>query len=137
MQWRDDRYFSSVARMDAACIRVFTVSTGYKRECSIKPASEPATAARQRRLLSSDSPSNSKRGQKDRDLLLDDGMRVIPETEPEAENGEKVASWETDTAVDADAVDPITGLFDDESAGSKIESTGGQIWLVLVQGYVM
>jgi len=92
--------------MDAACILVFTVSTGYKNECSIKPAREPAIAARQRRLLSNDSASNSNRGSKEPMvvLLLDDGVLLIPGDE----NGEKDASLGTDTAVDADAVDPIT-----------------------------
>lgn len=41
-------------------------------------------------------------------MLLDLGRPLIPETGPEAENGEKVASLETDTAEDADAVDLIT-----------------------------
>jgi len=37
-------------------------------------------------------------------LLLDDGVLLIPGDE----NGENDASFGTDTAVDADAVDPIT-----------------------------
>jgi len=90
--------------MDAACILVFTVSTGYKNECSINPATDPAMAALQRRLLSNDSASNSNRGKKEPMVLgLDDGLLFIPDV-----NGEKDASLGTDTAVDADAVDPIT-----------------------------
>ena len=74
----------------------------------MRPASDPATPALQRRLLSSDSASNSNLGQIEYlDAVL--GLLLIGWTADEEEVNVGYVSLETVTAEDAEAVDPITG----------------------------